>query len=186
MAYILTPFIRALRSDFESESESESESENASPTQICKRCEKNEVAITVTHEDMCTYCQFYIPKKQYCLECYLKQKKYDVCMVCRKLFEYKRILPKEIALKLKHPDDHYHKCNTCGIKSDDLVMYYPTTHFCTACLTFRDHKRYMCKYCYVTYKEKYTNCFYCLEIIYTNPEKQYINTYKYWSTYDNS
>ena len=169
MECIVTQLMKAIQS--ESEFKPEHKLEHKSHPQICKGCKKAESILTITEEDVCIYCQYHTKHDHYCLKCYSTRMKYDVCMVCRKLFEYKRTLPKEIALKLKHPDDHYNKCNTCGIKSDDLVMYYPTTHFCTACLTFRDHKRYMCKYCYISYKEKYINCFYCLEIIYTNPEK---------------
>lgn len=170
MEYILTPLMQTLQVQA-SGTQFETQSDALQNNQVCCLCKETKPVLAITEEDVCSYCRYCIKNDVYCVDCYSNRMKYDICLVCRKLFDYKRTLPKDIALKLKHPDYNYNKCTMCDIRSDNLIMYQPTTHFCTACLTFRDEKRYICIYCYETYKDKYAPCFYCLEIIYSNPEK---------------
>ena len=96
--------------------------------------------------------------------------KYDVCIICKAVFDCNRTLPTSIQLKLNHPEININKCSMCNFRSDD-VMYQISDHFCKRCLKFRDKKRYMCSLCYNMHRNRHIPCFYCLDTIDINPDK---------------
>ena len=152
---------------------------NDSPPSVehsCMDCHKKESEMTdpiieITEEDLCIYCQCDFHPEYYCVPCYHERLRFLICIGCSRRFDPDdREVPPEIVLRLVHPEEKVTTCHSCMTRSDD-VMFRPYTHFCMTCLITRRKDRYMCKYCYNGYKDKFAPCFHCSEIIFANPEK---------------
>ena len=130
----------------------------------CKLCDKTENLVSITEEDLCSPCQQNCGLDNVCVDCYNKNMKYDLCLVCLHMFRKSRRLPCYIGLKLKNPEFVHDRCSTCNVRAED-VMYYTTDHFCIACLISEDKYRYMCRACYNTYSRRFVPCFYCFDMV---------------------
>ena len=136
----------------------------------CKLCAKKENIVSITEEDLCSPCQRNCELDHFCIDCYNKRMKYDLCLVCLHMFRKTRRLPNNIGLKLQDPGFVHNKCSTCNVRAED-VMYYSTDQFCLTCLVSKDKYRYMCRICYNTYSHKYAPCFYCFDTVFANPNR---------------
>jgi hypothetical protein len=130
----------------------------------CKLCDKTENLVSITEEDLCSPCQQNCGLDNFCVDCYNKHMKYDLCLVCLHMFRKSRRLPCYIGLKLKNPEFVHDRCSTCNVRAED-VMYYPTDQFCITCLISEDKYRYMCRACYNTYSRRFVPCFYCFDTV---------------------
>lgn len=136
-----------------------------------KESEMTDPLLEITEEDLCIYCQCDFRPAYYCVSCYQERIRFLICIGCSRRFDPDdREVPPEIVLRLAHPEEKVTTCHSCMTRSNH-VMFRPYRHFCMTCLITRRKDRYMCKYCYNGYKDKFAPCFHCSEIIFANPEK---------------
>lgn len=140
------------------------------PPKECTKCGTPDDLLTITEEDLCTHCQFEYKIEYYCVSCY-KMKMYKrICFNCRSFYHCKRKLPMKLKLHIENPDEMQNRCNMCNLLPHS-VFYRPSDLFCTPCIKNNNDARYVCNYCFETYKDKYAPCFYCMDICFANPDK---------------
>ena len=141
----------------------------------CHGCRHSNIHLLLIDEfDLCYLCSTarFIPQ-YYCAPCYNQSFQYRVCLFCCEKFPKDRKISTAVSLRLEHPDEMDIPCSICNTETN--VTFYTLDHFCDPCIE-RHGVRYICDDCFSVYHNRYSPCFLCGHVCYTNPDKIHYKT----------
>ena len=141
----------------------------------CHGCHQSNIHLLLIDEfDLCYLCSTarFIPQ-YYCAPCYNQSFQYRVCLFCCEKFPKDRKISTAVSLRLEHPDAMDIPCSICNTETN--VTFYNLDHFCDLCIE-RHGVRYICDDCFSVYHNRYSPCFLCGHVCYTNPDKIHYKT----------
>ena len=141
----------------------------------CHGCHQSNIHLLLIDEfDLCYLCSATRFNPQYyCAPCYNQHFQHRVCLFCCEKFPKNRKISTTVSLRLEHPDAMDIPCSICNTETN--VTFYNLDHFCDPCIE-RHGVRYICDDCFSVYHNRYSPCFLCGHVCYTNPDKIHYKT----------